>query len=569
MHKKIKKSIFFIFMMTMMLFLYACDNELKNEDLLEYKVNFLTEGGSDINSLTFNAGDEIILPNPPTKLGHEFIGWGQVPKLMPKHDIYLYASWKVLTYEIIIDTDGGNIIDNILVDYNSVIDLNIIPQKLGYEFLGWDQEIPNKMPANNLNIKALWGDITYTIIFDTDGGSIIEDLTYHKDADIIKPQDPIKPGYKFIGWDQQIPHKMPGNDLNIKALWQLIENQTETIYTENFEGLQALKDNGENFSSYEDFFYHGTNEVVWDVTNGRIDIGMKLGGNAITIGGYGNEITQAGMGRIYVPLLSDGIKYLSFDARLPFSPKSTYPQVNGNDKAINVKIKVFINNELITTLQFKDDTEANKGKTFILENLNIEGDFSLSIEISSGHRLTLDNITWQTNKYPNQEEIIEPIKLDFESDRFDYDTDEVFQLYGNIEYIVKEVHTLIMHQQKELNYMNSDVNGNVVARFRGNKTDYPSTPTAYIYNVDPFDYVGKLVFDARLFGSETFFNYDSKINIYYKTNNLDDWTLVETNFNLKTEFNTFETEINKENLHIKIEVVNGTVNIDNIIYHQL
>jgi hypothetical protein len=333
---------------------------------------------------------------------------------------------------------------------------------------------------------------------------------------------------------------------------------------ETFESLQGIKDSGGNFSEYMDADYIGDSYIFWELTNVRIDLGMKALGNAITIGGYGNDITDAGMGRIYSSLIHDGIKRIQFEGRLPFSPNSTYPQVAGKDKASNVKIKVFINDLLIQILQFKDDKEANKGATFVIENLNIIGDFSLSIEVSSGHRLTLDNILWETNK--SGVEVKEPIVIDFENNRFDFDNDEAIYDFGGTLFALKEVHTNVMHPAKELDYMNPSVNGKIVARFRGDKDDYFSTPVAYMYNTVAFDYVAKLSFDARLFGSETYFGFDSEINIYYMDDKTSIWTKLDTTFTLSPTFASYEVDINKTNVQIKIEVLKGKVNIDNIVF---
>lgn len=252
--------------------------------------------------------------------------------------------------------------------------------------------------------------------------------------------------------------------------------------------------------------------------------------------------------------------------RLPYSPQSTYPQGNGSDKAINVKIKVFINDELISTLQFSDDKEANKGKTFTIENLNIKGDYSLSIEISSGHRLTVDNISWRTNKGSQDEQNI-ATTIDFEDAMIDFDNEPAVHNIGGIDFVMKEVYTLIMHADKELPYMTEALNGDVVARFRGNSKYMLSTPTAYMYNKDAFLHVSSLSFDTRLFGSLTYFTYESEINIYYLDDTVSDFTLLETIQGLSTEFISHEIEVDKSNVKIKIEVINGTVNIDNIIYN--
>ena len=79
------------------------------------------------------------------------------------------------------------------------------------------------MPVGGLEVKALWQVNEYTIYFDTDGGSLVESITAFYGEEIVKPSDPTKAEYTFIGWDKEIPLKMPAGGLEVKALWQINE----------------------------------------------------------------------------------------------------------------------------------------------------------------------------------------------------------------------------------------------------------------------------------------------------------------------------------------------------------
>lgn len=572
MNKKFKTSIFGVFFLTMVLFLMACDTNTNPSDHIEtplsYTLMFDTDGGSNIDTATFKVGDKIELElTPPTKDGYIFIGWEpSMPTIMPAHHVTLKATWEPNSYSITFDTEGGSSIDPLTLPYLEGLPEIEVPTKEGYIFGGWDITLPDIMPLNGLNVKAIWTKASYTVTFDTDGGSKIDPIVLAYEENIYAPLEPTKPGYIFIGWDKELPDTMPAHDVYLKAVWERIILDSNDTLRENFESLQAIKDSGQNSSEYMDYDYIGETYVLWELVNARIDLGMTKGGNAITIGGFGNIYTDAGMGRIYAAQIHDGIQSISFDARLPFSPKSTYPQVNGKDKAINVVIKVFINGELIESFKFKDDDEANKGTTFSIDNLNITGTYSLSIEVSSGHRLTLDNILWITNKSGDISET-EPVLIDFESASNDFDYTEQVRNIGGIDFMMKEVHTLNMHGNKELAYMDSEVHGNVVARFRGLSTHYMSTESAYMYNVEAFIHVDTLSFDARLFGSNGYFTFESVINIYYMNDETSTFELLDTVSGLTEDFMYYEILIDKSNVQIKIEVLNGTVNIDNIKFN--
>ena len=97
----------------------------------------------------------------------------------------------------------------------------------GHVFQGWtiDPEGETGMtgrytPERNTTLYALWTIGTYTITFDTDGGTEIAPITGKFGSAVTAPENPTKPGYDFKGWDKAIPETMPGEDMTIKALYE-------------------------------------------------------------------------------------------------------------------------------------------------------------------------------------------------------------------------------------------------------------------------------------------------------------------------------------------------------------
>ena len=186
----------------------------------QYTITFDTDGGSTVSSITQDYGTVITKPLDPTRVGYTFKGWEPViPSTMPSSDMTIKAKWSVNKYTITFDTDGGSEVLPIIQDYGSVVIAPISPTKVGYSFNGWDNPIPSTMPPSDLNIKALWKINKYTITFDTTGGSAIEAITLDYGSSITKPSNPTRSGYTFKGWEPEIPDTVPAENMTIKAKW--------------------------------------------------------------------------------------------------------------------------------------------------------------------------------------------------------------------------------------------------------------------------------------------------------------------------------------------------------------
>ncbi len=148
---------------------------------------------------------------------------------MPAENTTLYAKWNIGEYTLTFDTDGGSAVAPISQKYGTAVTAPADPTKEGYTFAGWDTEIPATMPAKNMTIKARWTVNQYTITFDTDGGNAVASITQDYGTAITKPANPVKAGYTFIGWDQMIPNTMPAKDMTVKAQWTVDTNVKYTV----------------------------------------------------------------------------------------------------------------------------------------------------------------------------------------------------------------------------------------------------------------------------------------------------------------------------------------------------
>ena len=174
-----------------------------------------------------------------TRTGYTQVGWATVDggeKVYDLKDIYtknealtLYPVWNTNKYTITFDTNGGSEIAPITQDYGTEITVPDNPTRKGYTFKGWDKEIPETMPAENITVKAQWEINQYTIAFDTNGGSEIAPITQDYGTEITAPDNPTRKGYTFKGWDKEIPETMPAENITITARWKDTEKPTGEI----------------------------------------------------------------------------------------------------------------------------------------------------------------------------------------------------------------------------------------------------------------------------------------------------------------------------------------------------
>ena len=195
------------------------------------------DGDSEYAKQVLPSGTLATRPDAPAATpGYTFGGWNKADGTAWDYasdkvtdNITLYAKWAANTYTITFDTVGGSEIAPITQDYGTVITAPEAPTREGYTFIGWDKEIPTTMPTENMTVTAQWEINQYTITFDTNGGSEIAPITQDYGTAITVPADPTREGYTFMGWDQEIPKTMPAENITLKAQWKDSEKPTGEI----------------------------------------------------------------------------------------------------------------------------------------------------------------------------------------------------------------------------------------------------------------------------------------------------------------------------------------------------
>lgn len=223
--------------------------------LISYKVVYDVAGGTAIQDGLYNIETGISSLPTPKREGYVFNGWyrdnQKVTSIPAGTGITLVAHWTEISYTLSFKTNNDTFIADI--SYTKAKP-GILPSDLtkeGYMFGGWFQNenftgseleaVP--FPAGTAGqtnipvmIYAKWIPISYTITFNTNGGSDQDALPYTVETETFKlPTRTTKAGYTLVGWyiDEALtkPYgevvKGTHGDFTLYAKWKLTEYTIE------------------------------------------------------------------------------------------------------------------------------------------------------------------------------------------------------------------------------------------------------------------------------------------------------------------------------------------------------
>lgn len=184
-----------------------------------HTVTFDTKGGSSVSEKTAAEGTTINSPAAPSKEGFLFGGWYKDEAYKTLWDfetdtvdtnITLFARW-LAAFTVTFDSQGGSQVDSQTVAEGGAAKKPNDPTKAGYLFKGWYQkgddsalwDFEKNTVAENLTLYAKWEELppeTYTITFNSQGGSQVDSFTVIEGQLIQQPNNPVREGWSFAGW---------------------------------------------------------------------------------------------------------------------------------------------------------------------------------------------------------------------------------------------------------------------------------------------------------------------------------------------------------------------------------
>ncbi len=178
-------------------------------------------GEEIIKTINVEYGQPIVAPEAPLKEGHTFTGWNNIPEKMPAKDIEIIGNYNINSYKLTYKVDGADY-KEYTIDYATTITPEEHPQKEGHTFSGW-QNLPKTMPAKDVIVNGTFMVNSYTLRIYLNQELYRSELLEYGMPIII--EDPIVPNnMKFDGWESDIPEIMPAHDVNIYGTYSTISS---------------------------------------------------------------------------------------------------------------------------------------------------------------------------------------------------------------------------------------------------------------------------------------------------------------------------------------------------------
>ncbi len=187
-------------------------------DVNYYNITFKV--GEDVvysDMIPYGSQVEVVEPEAPAKEGYTFEGWGGYPSEMPARDVVVNGKYIINTYTISFYI-ANNRVSTEKLEFGAPISVPEASEKEGYTFSGWGV-VPETMPAKDLLFTGDYVVNTYAVVFKV-GEEIISAAQAEYGSSIVAPEDPVKEGHTFLGWNE-VPATVPAHDVEVNGSFSI------------------------------------------------------------------------------------------------------------------------------------------------------------------------------------------------------------------------------------------------------------------------------------------------------------------------------------------------------------
>ena len=285
--------------------------EGKYEKAVSYVVKFNSDGGTAVAEQKVNTGGKATEPKNVTKEGYILDGWYLNNKKYNFNDevtknITLVAKWtedpSVKRYTVTFDSAGGSNVASQKVIENKTATQPANPTKAGHAFDGWylnntKYNFSTKVTAD-ITLVARWRELaTYTVTFDSTGGSNVAEQTVTEGNKATKPANPTRSGYTFKEWQLNGSTYTFNNAVTANITLTAVWTKDEVKYTVSFNSAggssvasQQVVENGKA-TRPSNPTRSGYTFMEWQLNGNTYDFNTPVTGN-ITLVAVWDEIPK-------------------------------------------------------------------------------------------------------------------------------------------------------------------------------------------------------------------------------------------------------------------------------------
>ena len=236
-----------------------------------YTVTFVDYDNTELKKETVEHGKAATAPADPKREGYTFKGWDKDFSNITA-DLTVKAQYAINVYTVTFLDKDGNTLKTEKVEYGKSATAPEAPVIAGWTFAGWDKAF--NVVKSDLTVQATYTkNPVYTVTFKDYDGSIIAEVKVEEGKSAVKPDDPIREGYTFTGWDKKFDNVT--SDLTVTAQYTInvytvtfVDKDGKTIKTEKVEwgkaatAPEAPAVEGYHFTGWDKTFDNVTSDLT-------------------------------------------------------------------------------------------------------------------------------------------------------------------------------------------------------------------------------------------------------------------------------------------------------------------